>query len=129
LEKIISRQPKKNHSNHSNGRGGFSGTRNPSRDTEFEEVQKPTEDYAILNGIHPLHLDNEGLPDCVFLQPGTVLIDLAIEFKAPGKKPTPAQAAVLLDWRRRGGQAVLVDSVRQGKAVIDAYLQRKVRAV
>ena len=59
------------------------------------DVEKKATDWAKKNGwltykfVSP---SNRGVPDRVFIKDGHVVF---IEFKAPGKKPTPLQAQTI----------------------------------
>lgn len=57
------------------------------------------------------------VPDRMFIIPGGRVF--FIEFKAPGKKPTPKQAREHQLLRQQGSTVYLVDDVYYGKLVID----------
>lgn len=57
-----------------------------------------------------------GVPDRLFFRGGTVL---AVEFKAPGKKPTPLQNFHIAKLSTAGILVHVIDNAAQGKALID----------
>lgn len=57
---------------------------------------------------------NRGVPDRIYIKDGNVVF---IEFKAPGKKPTPLQAHEIELIKQHGGNAVWIDN-------IDTFKQR-----
>ena len=60
-----------------------------------------------------------GVPDGLFISPtGRVIM---IEFKQTGKKPTPMQQREIDRINQHHILAMVVDSVDQGREVIDAY--------
>lgn len=61
-----------------------------------------------------------GWPDRLFLGPKRRV--LWIEFKQPGKKPTPRQAAKMDLLRFFGWEPHVVDTVAQGKALVDQLM-------
>lgn len=61
-------------------------------------------------------------PDEMFLIPGGR--PLLIEFKAPGKKPTPKQAAEIAQLRKEGYDVEVCDSAEKFKEVLDEALRK-----
>ena len=59
-----------------------------------------------------------GMPDRLFHYRGTTLY---IEFKAPGKKPSPIQTVRIAELQKHGMVVHVVDSVQLGVEVIDEY--------
>ena len=60
-----------------------------------------------------------GIPDGIFISPtGRVIF---MEFKQTGKLPTPMQRREIDRLNQHGVYALVVDSVEQGKGIIDAY--------
>lgn len=55
-----------------------------------------------------------GVPDRLFFKAGEVKI---VEFKAPGKRPTPYQAAIHRRLLDAGFEVAVVDCVEQGRAL------------
>jgi hypothetical protein len=60
------------------------------------------------------------VPDRIFTTPKGC--HFFIEFKAPGKKPTPKQAKDHEDRRARGVAVYVIDNIEQGKAVVDEWV-------
>ena len=60
------------------------------------------------------------VPDRLLTFPGSPAQMVFIEFKAPGKKPTPKQAADHEKRRAIGALVYVVDDIEQGKRLIDA---------
>lgn len=87
-----------------------------------KQIEKLVCDYAKSKGVYvrkftsPAHL---GVPDRLFIYAGRVFF---IEFKAEGKKATPAQERELAAIRSAGVNAFVVDSVVGGKKIIDWVL-------
>jgi hypothetical protein len=61
---------------------------------------------------------NRGVPDTLYIKDG---LTIYIEFKAPGKLPTPLQVEVIKKFKAHGAIVHVVDSIEQGKGVFDAY--------
>ena len=80
---------------------------------EYARSKKVVAIKLSTNGIH----GTSGWPDRLFLAPERRM--LWIEFKQPGKVPTPRQEAKLELLRWMGWSPQVVDSVAQGKALID----------
>jgi len=60
------------------------------------------------------------VPDRLFTTPKGC--HFFIEFKAPGKKPTPKQAKDHNERRARGVSVYVIDDIAAGKAVIDEWV-------
>lgn len=73
----------------------------------------PKEGIVKLNGF-----GKRSLPDRMFLYRGEVLF---IEFKREGARPTPLQEHLHARWRRLGHKVHIVDTVAQGKLLIDWF--------
>ena len=58
---------------------------------------------------------NRGVPDRLFIKDGRVV---AIEFKAPGKKPTPSQELVHDILQDAGLEVYVIDNVEAGRLVL-----------
>jgi hypothetical protein len=88
------------------------------------KIEKAVCDYAKAKGCYVRKFkstNQRGVPDRLFVSPsGHVLF---IEFKAPGKKPTALQEREMGEINKRGGRAAWVDSIEQGKAIVDLYLR------
>ena len=70
--------------------------------------------WAVAHGVLPLKISPMGVtgyPDDLFLFGGRVCF---IEFKAPGKKPKPLQAARIADLQRRGYAVAVIDDIKSG---------------
>lgn len=65
---------------------------------------------------------SNGLPDRQFLFSGRVFF---IEFKAPGKKPTPLQSLRHEELASRGFDVYVVDDVTFGKALITNFVEQR----
>ena len=86
------------------------------------DIEKRVKDYARSKGFlaykftSPGHI---GVPDDLFISPvGFVIF---VEFKQTGKKPTAMQQREIDRINQHGVLALVVDSVEQGKGLIDAY--------
>ena len=64
---------------------------------------------------------NVGFPDETFLIPGGR--PLFVEFKAPGKKPTPKQAHEIKRLKEEGYDVVVCDSAESFKEALDRVLE------
>lgn len=88
------------------------------------EVEGPVKDYAKSKRFWVRKFksqNNRSVPDDVFSTPlGTVIF--FIEFKRPGKVPTPAQEDEHRLMRAHNIKVFVVDNVPAGKAVIDEML-------
>jgi hypothetical protein len=58
---------------------------------------------------------NRGVPDRIFIKEGMVWF---IEFKAPGKKPTPLQAHEMQEIANHGGHVFALDNVEDFKKLL-----------
>lgn len=58
-------------------------------------------------------------PDRIFMTTRGVVF--FIEFKAPGKRPTPLQQREINIIRSKGGHAHWADNLEDAKAIIDGY--------
>jgi len=86
------------------------------------DIEKRVKDYARSKGwlaykfTSPGHI---GVPDGLFISPvGFVIM---MEFKQTGKKPTAMQQREIDRINQHGVLALVVDSVEQGKTIIDQY--------
>ena len=86
------------------------------------DIEKAIKEYARSRGFlaykftSPGHI---GVPDGLFISPvGFVIM---MEFKQTGKKPTAMQQREIDRINQHGVLALVVDSVEQGKGLIDAY--------
>ena len=86
------------------------------------DIEKRVKDYARSKGFlaykftSPAHI---GVPDGLFISPvGFVIF---VEFKQTGKKPTAMQQREIDRINQHGVLAMVVDSVEQGRGLIDAY--------
>lgn len=60
------------------------------------------------------------VPDRLFIRPGGTVF--FIEFKAEGKKPTPAQEREHQRLRSQGSIVSVIDNVEAGKSLIDSMV-------
>ena len=83
-------------------------------------IEKKTCDYAKEKGflVYKFTSPNRAaVPDRLFVHPsGNVFF---IEFKAPGKKPTPAQEREHVRLKGHTMVVCVVDSIESGRFVID----------
>lgn len=85
-------------------------------------IEKAVCEYAKSKGwlvykfTSPGHL---GVPDRLFILPGGKVI--FIEFKAPGKEPTPAQDREIRRIQTQGCHVWVCSDIEKGKAIVDAY--------
>lgn len=99
-----------------------SGTTSKTDDLREREIEKKVRDYARALGFYcrkfvsPSH---RGVPDHIFISPDSVVF--MIEFKAPGKTPTLLQELEHQTIRRYKIAVYVVDSVEEGKAIVDRY--------
>ena len=86
------------------------------------DIEKRVKDYARSKGwlaykfTSPGHI---GVPDGLFISPVGFVIFM--EFKQTGKKPTAMQQREIDRINQHGVMALVVDSVEQGKTIIDQY--------
>lgn len=81
-------------------------------------IQKAAVDYARKLGWLAYKWSSPasgGVPDYLFIKDGLIMF---VEFKAPGKKPTPRQKLVFDKIRAAGCIVHVVDSI-EGKAIFD----------
>lgn len=86
-------------------------------------IEKKVCDYAKKQGclvykfVSPAH---RGVPDRMFITPkGRVFF---IEFKAPGKRPTPLQTHELIKLNNHNVYAVWADCFEEGKGAVDEQI-------
>lgn len=107
------------------------GTTSKTDDIRERDIEGNVCGYARDAGFYrrkftsPSHV---GVPDDFLISPGGVLVPkpapglpFMIEFKAPGKKPTLLQEMEHAVIRRYGIAVYVVDSVQQGRDIIDSY--------
>lgn len=85
-----------------------------------KDIEKKVCKYAKDNGFLVYKFTSPGqwaVPDRVFISPNKSVF--FIEFKAPGKKPTPAQMREITRIRDKGILVFVVDDVTDGKRIID----------
>jgi hypothetical protein len=86
------------------------------------DIEKRVKDYARSKGwlaykfTSPGHI---GVPDGLLISPVGFVIFM--EFKQTGKKPTAMQQREIDRINQHDVMALVVDSVEQGKGLIDAY--------
>jgi hypothetical protein len=86
------------------------------------DIEKRVKEYARSKGFlaykftSPGHI---GVPDGLFISPVGFVIFM--EFKQTGKKPTAMQQREIDRINQHGVMALVVDSVEQGRGLIDAY--------
>ena len=87
-----------------------------------KKIEVAVKDYARSKGFlaykftSPGHI---GVPDGLFISPVGFVIFM--EFKQTGKKPTAMQQREIDRINQHGVLALVVDSVEQGKGLIDDY--------
>lgn len=89
-----------------------------------KDIEKAVCEYAKSRKIEAYKFSSPnraGVPDRMFLAPFQHAF--WIEFKKPGGKPTPLQVRECERIRYMGFDVYLVDSVEEGKAVIDGELE------
>ncbi len=97
--------------------------------TPEAKVRDPVIDYAHKQGIRTIRMYfgpgiQTGWPDDLFLIEGGR--PFFIEFKAPGKEPTPKQADKLAILLKLGYSWVVFDDIIDGKNAIDHYIRNGV---
>ena len=81
-------------------------------------VEKKVTDYAKANGwlsykwVSP---SQRGVPDRMYFKNGSLVI---VEFKAPGKLPTPYQQAIHRKLKAVGFIVHIIDDIGKGKALL-----------
>jgi hypothetical protein len=76
--------------------------------------------WAKAHGILVLKVNpagTAGYPDDLFLFNGRVCF---VEFKAPGKKPRPLQAARIADLQRRGYAVAVINDIHKGITFLES---------
>lgn len=63
--------------------------------------------------------NRRSVPDRIFISPTGIII--FIEFKATGKKPTPAQSREIERLRKNGCFALYCDSIEDCKILVDMF--------
>ena len=88
------------------------------------KIEKTVKSYARSKGFYVRKFKSPGnraVPDSLFLSPAGVVV--FIEFKAPGKEPSPTQQREINEINKRNGRAYAVDSITKGKEIIDSILK------
>jgi hypothetical protein len=78
--------------------------------------------YARQLGVYVRKFSSPGyraVPDRMFLYKGSTWF---IEFKAPGKKPTPAQLSEHQKIQECGGTVFVCDNIEQGRFIVNSYV-------
>ena len=91
--------------------------------TRESTIEKNVCDYARKLGCLVLKLagpNQKGQPDRMFLYRGRALF---IEFKTPGKRPTPLQCKWLADLVKQCFHATWVDNVDDGKRHVENFVK------
>jgi hypothetical protein len=92
---------------------------------EKENVENPTVGWAKKNGCELVYKMSTQFtrdwPDRLFFIPGGR--PLLIEFKRPGKAPTPKQAARIKQLKELGYDVEVCDNKEQGVALVRARLE------
>lgn len=86
-----------------------------------KDIEKKVCDYAKEKGLLVYKFTSPAraaVPDRLFITPGGVVF--FIEFKAPGKKPTPAQSREHERLRGHDVAVFVVDDVEDGITMIEA---------
>lgn len=87
-----------------------------------KQIETAVKDYARSKGWLAYKWTSPGhafVPDGLFISPTGRVI--CMEFKQLGKKVTPGQQREIDRLNQHHIYAVVVDSVKQGKELIDAY--------
>lgn len=95
---------------------------------EEAKIEKDVCKYARSKGCYVRKFSSPsraGVPDQLFITPAGVVF--FIEFKAPGKEPTPLQARELDLIAKNMGNAHWADAVNDGKAIVDQYLKIEIQ--
>ncbi len=83
------------------------------------KIEKAVTKWAKENGFYARKFrapSNRGVPDHLYLSPSGVVVFM--EFKAPGKLPTPLQQREIDFINRNNGHAFWVDSIEEGKEIL-----------
>jgi len=86
-----------------------------------KKLEKRCSDLARVHGWWTRKFSspsNRGVPDRVFLKDGDVVW---IEFKAPGKDPTPLQMHEITEIEKHGGNATWCDNVGDFKKILKIH--------
>lgn len=86
---------------------------------EIPGVQNPVMDYARKTGWLAWRMQimgRNGCPDAFFFKGGQLVM---IEFKRPGKSPTPQQLKRHKELRAAGFEVYVVDDPEVGKRLLD----------
>lgn len=87
-------------------------------------IEKAVCEYAKSKGLLVYKFTSPqraAVPDRLFILPGGRVF--FCEFKATGKKPTPAQEREHIRLREQGSVIYVVDNVDDGKAMVDSELE------
>lgn len=90
-----------------------------------KQIEKAVCDYAKVKGMLVYKFSSPGhaaVPDRMFILPGGKVF--MIEFKAKGKKPTPAQIRENLRLKSQGINSYFIDDVEEGIMTIDIELEQ-----
>lgn len=85
---------------------------------EAADVEKPVVKWAKANGWFVekvMRCGRNGFPDRFFAKNGRVVL---IEFKAPGRKPSPQQLLRHAELRAAGVEVHVIDNVEEGIRVL-----------
>lgn len=86
-----------------------------------KQIETAVKDYARSKGWLAYKFTSPGhafVPDGLFISPNGIV--LFMEFKQLGKKATPGQQREIDRINNHGGAAFLVDSIAEGRSLIDA---------
>lgn len=90
-----------------------------------KQIEKAVCDYAKTKGCLVYKFSSPGhaaVPDRMFILPGSRMF--MIEFKAKGKKLTPAQTRERLRLMVKGVSCYVVDDIEEGILIIDVEIER-----
>lgn len=84
--------------------------------TRESTIERKVSDHAQRTGWwQSKFTGRKGVPDRVFIRDGRVVF---IEFKAPGKKPTPLQTRTINAMIAKGAEVHVVDSLESAARVL-----------
>lgn len=86
-----------------------------------KHIEKKVKDYARKSGWLVYKFTSPGhrsVPDDIFMKDGDMFF---IEFKAPGKKPTPKQADEAEKIRNNGFNVYIIDNIGEGYNIVDSW--------
>jgi hypothetical protein len=86
-------------------------------------IESAVKRYAVEKGFYVRKFSspsNRGVPDDLFISPDGDFF--FIEFKAPGKQPTPLQLREARLIEKNKGEVYFVDNVKEGQDIIRGYL-------